>query len=158
MRFLLKAFSSNSDYPAGCDYAVVDGTEDLIKLALRRIDTLHSESLSDALITEAHYWDCSAQYFSPWLNGACRSDAELQACFKLEEAIEHLGIDREEVVIAPPDFNIPENQIASVECRRMVVRDSGIIFRASAKHASVSVTTAEIPRQLIESVLQSAEH
>lgn len=40
MRVVPKVWSSNPDYSTGCDYAVVEGGEELAKLGLRRIDVL----------------------------------------------------------------------------------------------------------------------
>ena len=40
VRVVLKTWSSNPDYTAGCDYAVVEIGEEFAKLALRRIDVL----------------------------------------------------------------------------------------------------------------------
>ena len=70
MRVVLKTWSSNPDYSAGCDYAVVEIGEEFAKLALRRIDVLREQKALDSSISETYYWDSSAEYFSPWVNRA----------------------------------------------------------------------------------------
>ena len=47
MQIVLKAWSSNPDYSAGCDYAVVEGGEAFLKLALRRINVLREQKVLD---------------------------------------------------------------------------------------------------------------
>jgi hypothetical protein len=38
----------------------------------------------------------------------------------------------------------------------MIVRDGGIAFTAIPKHTGIYLTTAEIPKQVLESVLTTA--
>jgi hypothetical protein len=70
VRVVLKVWSSNPDYSAGCDYAVVDIAEEFSKLALRRINVLCEQKAVDPSVYETYYWDVSAQYLSPWANRA----------------------------------------------------------------------------------------
>ncbi len=70
MRVVLKTWSSNPDYSAGCDYAVVEIDEEFAKLALRRISVLCGQKAVDPSLYETYYWDSSAEYFSPWGNRA----------------------------------------------------------------------------------------
>jgi hypothetical protein len=155
VQIILKVWSSNSHYSGGCDYAVVDGNAALLKLALRRIDVLCNQKTLDASLSEAYYWDSSAQYFSPWINRASKSGPALEACFRLDESIDALQIDTREVAVASDDFCVPEGQVGAVECAQMIVRDGGIAFNALLKHTDTYVTTAEISKQMIESALAS---
>jgi len=156
VRVVLKVWSSNPDYSTGCDYAMVEGGEEFAKLALRRIDVLCEQKALDPSLYEAYYWDSSAQYFSPWVDRSSEP-GELQASHvELEETLENLEVDTREVVTAPTDFRVLESEIAVVECAQMIVRDGGIAFTALLRHTDIYVTTAEIPRQVIESALASA--
>lgn len=156
MRIVLKAWSSNPDYSAGCDYAIVEGGEAFLKLALRRINALCEQKILDPSVYETYYWDSSTQYFSPWIDSASQSGAAEATCFKLEESIEALEIDTREVAIASSDFDVPDSRITVVECAQMIVRDGGTAFNALLKHSDIYVTTAEISKQMIESALASA--
>ena len=156
MQIVLKAWSSNPDYSTGCDYAVVEGGEAFLKLALRRINVLCEQKIVDPSLNEAYYWDFSAQYFSPRVNRALQFGEAEEACITFEESIEALEIDTREVAVASSDFAVPESQVTAVECAQMIVRDGGIAFNALLRHSDIYVTTAEIPKQVIESALTSA--
>jgi hypothetical protein len=148
----LKTWSSNPEYSGGCDYAIVDIDEEFAKLALRRIDALCEQKAHDSSIFETYYWNSSAEYFSPWANRASQASEVQESGFELEGTLEALEVDRREVVTAPADFQVPESQIATVECAQMIVRDGGIAFNALPRHTDIYVTTAEISKQVLESV------
>ena len=153
---VLKAWSSNVDYSAGCDYAAVEITEELAKLALRRIKVLGEQKAIDPSAYETYYWDSSPEYFSPWLNRASPPGKAQESTVTLEERLEDLEVDTREIVTVPPDFRVPESQIATVECPQMIVRDSGVAFTALVRHTDIYVTTAEIQKDVFESALASA--
>ncbi len=152
MRVVLKTWSSNPDYSAGCDYAVVEIGEEFAKLAVRRINVLREQKALESSISETYYWDSSAEYFSPWVNRASQQSELEESGFDLGETLEHLEVDAREVVTAPADFRVLESQIAAVECAQMIVREEGIAFNALLRHTDIYVTTAEISQQVFESV------
>lgn len=156
MRVVLKTWSSNPDYSAGCDYAVVEIGEEFSKLALRRINVLCEQKVVDPSLYETYYWDSSAQYFSPWTNHASQPSEVQESGFELEETLADLEVDTREVVTAPVDFRVLDSQIAAVECAQMIVREGSIAFNALLRHTDIYVTTAEIPKQVLESVLTTA--
>jgi hypothetical protein len=156
VQIVLKAWSSNPDYNTGCDYAVVEGGEAFLKLALWRINVLCEQKIFDPSLNETYYWDFSAQYFSPGVNRALQFGEAEEACVKFEESIEALEIDTREVAVASSDFAVPDSQVTAVECAQMIVRDGGIAFNALLRHSDIYVTTAEIPKQVIESALTAA--
>jgi len=156
VRIVLKAWSSNPDYSAGCDYAIVEGGKAFLKLALRRINALCEQKILDPSVNETYYWDSSAQYFSPWIDSVSQSGAAEDTCFQLEESIDALEIDAREVATTLSDFGVPDNRITAVECAQMIVRDGGIAFNALLRDSDIYVTTAEISKQMIESALASA--
>jgi hypothetical protein len=156
VRVVLNTWSSNPDYSAGCDYAVVEIGEEFSKLALRRINVLCAQKAVDSSLYETYYWDSSAQYFSPWVNPASQPSEVQESGFELEETLEDLEVDTREVVTAPADFRVLESQIAAVECAQMIVREGTIAFNALLRHTDIYVTTAEIPKQVFESVLTIA--
>ena len=156
MRVLLKVWSSNPDYNDGCDYAAVEISEEIAKLMLRRINVLSEQKVVDCSLYETCYWDSSPEYFSPWAVHPTEPGEIGAPAAALEEILNSLEVDTEETVIAPPDFRVSESHIAAVECSQMVVRDDGIAFTALVRHADIYLTTAEIPREIIESALAAA--
>jgi hypothetical protein len=150
VRVILKVWSSNPDSNGGCDFAVVEITPELAKLALRRILVLCEQKAIDPAVDETYYWSSEVEFFSPWADVGSQTDEAKAACLKLEEDLESLQIDRREMVAATHDFSVPQSQIARVECAQMVVRESGIAFTAIPKHTDFHVTTAEIPKGVLE--------
>jgi hypothetical protein len=153
VRVILRVWST-PDCDAGCDYAVLEITEELAKLMVRRLNVLREQRDLDPSICETYYWDYSVQYFSPRVNQPTQSHEV--ACRELEKAIEELQIDSCEVVSVPDDFCVSDSQIATVECAQMIVREEGIAFTAIPKHTDIYLTTAEIPKQLLDSTLTTA--
>jgi hypothetical protein len=156
MQVILKVWSSNPDYSGGCDYAAVEISEELAKLTLRRVNITSEQRTLDPGLYEAYYWDSSAQYFSLWAVRPIELGELDEPDAGLEEMVDSLEVDAKEAVIAPPDFRVPEGQIVAVECAQMIVRDAGIAFTALLRHSDIYVTTAEIPRHIIESALAAA--
>jgi hypothetical protein len=156
VRVVLKVWSTNPDYSAGCDYAVVEISGEFAKIMLRRINVLREQKALDPSIYETYYWDSSAQYFSPWVNRASQPHEVQAAYFELEETLEELQVDTYEAVTAPGDFHVLDSQIATVECAQMIVREEGVAFTAIPKHTDIFLTTAEISKQVLESVPTTA--
>ncbi len=156
MRVILKVWSSNPDYSGGCDCAAVEISEELAKLSLRRIAVLREQKTTDASAYETYYWDSSPEYFSPWLNLVNPPGEVQRSTVELQEMLESLEVDTREIVTAPPEFRVPESQIATVECSQMIVRDSGVAFTALVRHTDIYVTTAEIQKDVFASVLAPA--
>jgi hypothetical protein len=156
VRVILRVWSTNPHYSAGCDYAVAEITEELAKLMLRRLHLLRDEKTLDPSIRETYYWDYSAQYFSPWVNQPTQPhEVEVDRC-ELEKTLEELQVDTCEVISVPDDFHVPDSHIAAVECAQMIVREEGIAFTAIPKHTDIYLTTAEIPKQVLDSILTTA--
>ena len=156
MRVILRVWSTNPDCNDGCDYAEVEISEELAKLMLRRLNVLREQKALDPSIFETYYWDYSARYFSPWVNQPTQPHEVEVACCELEKTLEELQVDTCEVISVPDDFHVPDSQIATVECAQMIVRQEGISFTASPKHADICLTTAEISKQVLESILTTA--
>jgi hypothetical protein len=156
MRVILKVWSSNPDYSGGADYAAVDITEELAKLTLCRMNLLGEQKALDAAVYETNYWDSSAEYFSPRAVRQIEPDEIVESNSGLEEILDRIEVDIKETVKAPPDFQVPEGHIVAVECAQMIVRDGGIAFTALLRHSDIYLTTAEVPREIIESALAPA--
>jgi hypothetical protein len=135
---------SCADEAFGCDYVLIDLTQALAQLALKRISALCDVKRVDTDLYEMRYWDYHTEYFSPWA-------AEGQGCGDtLAEAIEQSPAIAGDWMAAPADFVVPEPLVARMECRRMVVLEDAIFFAAILKHTDFTVSTGELPLGTLE--------
>ena len=144
MQVILSVSSDNPNYNADCDFALLDLTQDLARLALRRIAQLRRQHKRDAQAYETYYWSLQPQYFRRRADEDNDADDMSVAWEQLEEKV-----DSRELVVAPDGFSVPEGQIARVECGQMAVRDDAIVFTAIPKHTSFFVRTAKITRDFL---------
>ena len=150
MRIILKVSSSNEHCNGDCEFALLDLTPELARLAVGRIATLREQKSLDPDIDEVYCWAYFAEYFSPWKNPASPGEEVEGTGMTLEEMLDELAIEEKEVACVPESFHVPPHQIAAVECQQMVVRLDSIVFMAIPKHASYHVQTAEIPLAVLE--------
>lgn len=156
MPVILNVWSNNPFNNGGCDFAVVELTPELANLALRRITVLCEQKGVDPGVYETYYWGSEVEYFSPWIDHASQSDDLRSACSEMEQLLEKLQVGKRNMVVVADKFAILETQIARVECRQMVVREDGISFTAIPKHTDFYVTTADIPKEVLQQVVISA--
>lgn len=155
MPIILNVWSNNPFNNGGCDFAVVDLTPELAKLALRRIATLCEQKSLDSCVYEMYYWGWEAEYFSPWAD--CLSEpGEKTACPELENLLEELRAGGREIVVAADKPALLESQIARVECGQMIVRENSISFIGIPKHTDFYVTTADIPKEVLQRAVTSS--
>lgn len=157
MPVILNVWSSNPFNNGGCDFAVVELTPELANLALRRIATLCEQKGLDPGVYETYYWGSEAEYFSPWVEHAGQSDELDAPCSQAEKLPESLQFGERDLVVVADKFAVLETQIARVECGQMVVREDGISFTAIPKHTDFYVTTADIPKEVLQQVVTSAD-
>jgi hypothetical protein len=150
MRIVLKVSSNNEYCNGGCEFALVDLTEELARLALGRIATLREQKDLDPDIDEVYYWAYFAEYFSPWKGIASPGEEVEGTTVTLEGMLDELSIEEKEIVCVPETFHVPPHQIARVECEQMVARLDSIVFMAIPKHASFYVQTVELPLAFLE--------
>ena len=155
MRLILKATSSNY-CDGGCEFALVDLTPELAKLALGRIAALRDQKILDPNIDEIYYWACFvACYFSPYADLAVEHEdkAAQSAVVLAGDLLDELQIQNQELVCVPECFQLRPDRMVAVECEEMVVREASIAFTAIPKHTSFYVQTVEIPISLLEAAL-----
>jgi hypothetical protein len=136
----------------------VEITPELVNRALRRITLLCDQKSLDPCIYETYYWGSEADYFNAWLDQPGSSGEVEAASVELEERLEKLEIDRRQVVVTAEEFTVPDSRIALVECEQMIVRENGIAFTAIPKHTDFYVTTAEIPKEVLQQAAISAKN
>ena len=153
MRVILKVWGSSPHWNGGCDYAIVELAPELASVALRRIGTLREQQAADPQLDESYFWDSHAAYFSPWVGSERAPDSGDEPT--VARTIEELRVDKREIVQAPEDFEVEEDQFARVECEQMIVRSGGIAFAAVPKHGDFHVSTAAISLEWLERAVQS---
>ena len=141
---LISCVSSGSDNTFGCEYASVELTPALARLALSRMRMFKELKITDPQLDEMHFWDYHAEYFSPW---NAESDDQADSMVERLGALPAVATDLME---APTGFSVPESFLRRVECCQMIVAENSIAFVAVPKHASHYVRTAEISSQVVE--------
>jgi hypothetical protein len=155
MRIILKVSSSNEHCSGGCEFALLDLTPELARLALLRIGTLREQKNLDPDIIETYYWAYFAEYFSPWEDLASPGEEIEGTGMTLEEMLNELAIEEKEIISIPETFEVPPRNVAAVECEKMLVREDSIAFMAIPKHASFYVQTVELPFTILEAATLS---
>jgi hypothetical protein len=150
MRIILKVSSSNEHCNGDCEFALLDLTPELARLAVGRIATLREQKSLDPDIDETYYWAYFAEYFSPWKDPASPGEQVEDTEWTLEGILDELPIEEKEIVCVPESLQVSPHQIIAVECEEMIVRLDSIVFIAIPKHASFYVQTVEIPRAMLE--------
>lgn len=133
-----------------CDYALIDLTPDLARLALKRIAMLNKCRANDPELFELYCWNSAVEYFSPWLTEDARGADQLA------EMIEALPAASMDLLLAPSNFEVPGNLVGRVDCGQMVASDDAVSFVAIPKHTNVYVETAEIPLALLHEAVSGA--
>ncbi|MGD0694451.1 MAG: hypothetical protein ABSB82_06310 [Terriglobia bacterium] len=150
MRIVLKVSSNNEYCNEGCEFALLDLTPELARLAMGRIATLREQKNIDPDIDEVYYWAYFVEYFSPWKDLAS-SAAEVEGTtVTLQAMLDELSIEEKEIVCVHETFQVSPAQIAAVECEQMIVREGSIAFVAIPKHASFYAQTVELPLAMLE--------
>jgi len=140
---LVSTVSSDQE-ACGCDYALIDLSPELARLALRRVNILRAQKPADQQLDEMYFWDGHVEYFSPW------KGKEGDRADRLSEMLDRLTPLAGDLMRAPDDFVVPENLLERVECSQMIIREDAIAFVAIPKHASYYIRTSEVPLQMIE--------
>lgn len=141
---LISTLATDQDLDLDCDYAMIDLTAELARVALRRISAFNAQKAADADLIESYFWDYHAEYFSAW-NHQRADEADALAAM-----LDGLPVVSTDVKGAPADFAIRDNLLACVECCQIIVRGEAIAFIAIPKHTGCYISTAEIPLQVIE--------
>jgi hypothetical protein len=150
MRIALKVSSNNEYCNGGCEFALLDLTPELARLAMGRIATLRELKDLDPDIDEVYYWAYFAEYFSPWRDLASPGQEIEGKSAMMKRVLDDITTGEKEITCVPESFQVSPNQIAAVECQKMIVRSDSIVFMAIPKHASFYVRTVEIPLAILE--------
>lgn len=146
-KLLLYVYSSNPDYNANCDVAIVDLSPALARVGLTRMGWVRALMAEEVDLCTMYYLDFSIMYCSV-------HDA-------LDEMVERLtgtdvfaALDIRECVILPEDFAVPEEHVQRTDTNVMVVTDTELYWQAIPPHASLVVSTSRLGRTQIEAWAQ----
>ena len=106
MRIILKVSSSNEHCNGGCEFALLDLTPELARLAVGRIATLREQKSLDPDIDETYYWAYFGEYFSPWKDPASPGEEVEGTGMTLEEMLDELAIEEKEIACVPETFQV----------------------------------------------------
>ena len=151
MKLILNVSSHNENDDGGCVLAAIDLTPQLAQLALRRIETLRTIKAQDENVEEIYCWNFDAVFYDPFLGveGDQEGIPEGRKALAGEELLESLDNSPNDFIEVDEAFEIPERQIARLDCCEMAVRNEGIAFVAIPKHASFYVETRELPTEIL---------
>lgn len=144
MKIVLATVSSNPEFNANCDVALVELTSAYAKLIVSRMEALVALAASDEALSEGHFWDDRAEYFEAPHEGG---DGE--------PLVPIGGMHR----VLDEGAELPARRRQRVEYRHMVIAVSGgaaeVYWRASPKNVSIYVETSPLPRSMVEAVAES---
>ena len=101
----------------GRDYALIDLSPELARLALKRVNILKTQKQADQQLDEMYFWDFHVKYFNPW------KGEEGDRADPLSEMLDRLPPVAGDLMHAPDDFVVPENLLERVECSQMIIRE-----------------------------------
>ena len=108
MRVASRVSSSNEHWDGGCDFALVDVTQELAALAPPRIIILRAQKSADPDVDETYYWaPCVEGYFSPWIDPADAGAEVEAACLAAAERLCEVQSEGNEVVAVSDSFQVP---------------------------------------------------
>ena len=129
---ILNCWSSNAEYNAGCDVAVVDVTDELVQLVNERHGLFQqlAEGRTDAFA--AQFWDHTPDFFS------------------LER--EPGGFERTVQSLLPskPPLSIPEERRQPLDSCWMEISHFGVTWKAIPQNAPLQLATAEVEMSVFQ--------
>jgi hypothetical protein len=153
----LRCWSSNDQYNADFDYALVTVTPALVALAEKRHAQFDVIDDGHSTCARIHYYDCTPEYFS---------EADLSSWMEdfADDAPADLGatslIDGGECEFLPSGFNPRDGDESGdfrSECDHMVVTRDGVAWECTPKHSSITISTAYIGWKDLAQMLTAEE-
>ena len=151
---VLGTSSTNSEFNAECDYAVVRLTPKLLDQVRRRVKLARQAGGQDDDLYELYFWGGTAEFYGNDLLDACQ-----EAVATDEVAHDWLtGLEQNGHALVPPAADLTACQSQRTECDQMIVRRCPsahdpryeIAWTASPKHTDVYVTTRDLPLAALE--------
>lgn len=154
MKIVLQADSTNSEYNADCDCAVVELTPSLVKLIRRRAALAKRARRQDRDLWELYFWGCTAEFFDYALITAC------EAAFQDGEEAKAWsdGFERDGRAVLPLGADVSALEPQRTECDQMILRcvpgsrhtDIEVAWLAIPKHCDIYITTRDVSLAILE--------
>jgi len=154
IRIIFETSSSNPDYNADCDYAVVELTPGLVDEVRRRVALARQAGQQDDDLYELYFWGGTAVFYDGGLVDACQEAAATD-----EAAQDWLsGLNQVGYALVPPAADLAKCEPQRTECEQVIVRCSPssrnpefeIAWTAIPKHSDTYVTTRDLPLAVLE--------
>lgn len=166
MHLILMTHSSNSEYNADCDFAVVELTPALLDEIRARVELAHETRQKDASLYELHFWGSTAEYFPYALIDACQEAVATRTVDgDADQAAQNWLGDLESSghALLPEGVVMSKVDAQRTECDRMVVTvvagqrgETDISWEASPKHTDIYITTWDVTLATLESLVAPA--
>jgi len=162
MHLILMTHSSNSEYDADCDWAIVALTSALLDEIRARVSLAHEVRQKDDSLYELHFWGSTVDYFGHDLIDACQEAVAArtvdggadQATQDWLANLENYGH-----AVLPEGVDLSKFEAQRTECDRMVVNvaagqrgDSDINWETSPKHTDIYINTWDVTLAKLESL------
>lgn len=146
MRLLLDTYSTNEHYNADCDYAVVIIDTNMAKELLQCKELLQMCESKNAQVYQLVLQNYDAGYIST-------------EDWELDEVVENPDVDisrmkNAEYAHLKPNYDFPECCMKRTTCDALIVTEEGVYWRCTPKHTDISITTTEVPWDLIVAASQ----
>ena len=153
MKLILNVSSHNESDDGGCVLAAIGLTPPLAQLALIRIETFRAIKAQDESADEIYYWNCDPIFFDPFISveddRGGEDIPEGRKALSGEELLGRLDNSPNDFIEVDETFEIPESQIARLDCCQLAARSDSVAFVAIPKHASFYVETRELPTEIL---------
>jgi hypothetical protein len=167
MQIVLRTFSTNSDYNADCDCAVIDVTAELLEVVRRRVAVARQALSQDKELWELYFWDGGPDFYDYTLLDACDTADMLASAIANEEPDPVPWSDQLRAngyLLLPEGVDLSGHEPHRMEIPQMIVRCSPgkdgfefeVAWTATPKHADLYITTEAVPLPALERFLQEA--
>ena len=163
MYLILITHSSNSEYNADCDWAVVALTPALLDEIRARVSQAHEVRQKDASLYELHFWGSTVDYFAHDLIDACQDAVAARTVDgDTDQAAQDwlANLENSGYAVLPEGVDLSKFEAQRTECDRMVVTvaagqrgDSDISWETSPKHTDICITTWDVTLAKLESLI-----
>jgi len=160
MHLILNARSSNSEYNADCDYAVVELTPAFAEEIRSRVSLARKAKQQDSELYELYFWGSTADFFDNDILDVCQDVIALRTS---DQAARDWLADLEgrEYAVVPDGVDLNAHEPQRTECGQMIIRicpssrepEFEIAWTTIPKHSDVYVTTCDLPLAAMEELL-----
>lgn len=157
MKILLRTNSTNPEYYADCDCAVLDVTPELLAHIAARAEISRQAAEADTDLWELYFWSCGPDFYKCTLIEVCaEAVAEMEGidASNWEEQFQHAG-----VFPLPDGVDLDRFEPQWTECDQEIIRVQRVNGRLECevgwvvipKHSDIYITTEAVALERLES-------